>query len=748
MKKFIFYASLAWLFAASVLLPSSFEMRSVPEAKELKAIITGRVSGGGPVVNATIAFVKASDVAKSTSIQPVEDLAAQTPYKVKTSGQGAYAKDLPPGRYFVYVIPDPSDTKHLPGGDASNRSVDLTGGGTAVTNIELSERPSRSATWVGASKCLSCHMGMKSILETRHFNGIRMPGVPSKLMNFSYLKSVPPEPQFTGVGPQDTDGNGVNDFEKGKTITVKKGRASLAIKLGYVDNDKSGSLTNGDYLTATFGGRTYHIWYIDGAAGEGYDNGKQRLATKLDAGGNPLPISDSTTPGTFYVMPFQLKEYRAPDGKLKYKWDADLLDKWTDKAGMLLDRPDPTYNYDNKCLGCHTPFVTLKGDSKTGFRAILPPEPLGQFDHDNDGLPDNSNITCERCHGPGSDHVAIGRGSIVNPRKLAPAARSMVCGQCHERGDVKGEGRGTVDSVWTMFPSKGKDSEIEFPKVGLNFYLPSDFYGQPNGEGILPDFGTKDKTGTAFHNVMDFRTDAVHSWTEKEQGFGSRYNHSSWMHHDYLDHTRNRMYKNEFQLVNCSDCHNPHSRENPRQFRLRADNNALCLSCHNGENIKLGEFLNVTPNMIEDLEHSRATSRTLDTIAGDVMQHIRNYTFKVTGLAMGLPLSAYNPESPTMPVGNCITCHMPKVIGKNMYYYDAEGFLIEGDTRSHTFDIILPQVSRNMAAAGIPPIPNSCVTCHRGTEKVRFPDFRFKKGTAPGDKEFVPAQGWVKKEEK
>ncbi len=738
MRTFIRYAGLGSLLTAALLMPASVDIGT---GKELRGRIRGGVTGGEPVINATIALVKASEVAKSTSIQPLEDLVATTPYKVKTDGRGSYILDVPPGRYFVYVSLDPNDTKHLPGGDMSNRSVDVTGAGVVVTNVELSERASPSATWVGTGKCLSCHVGMKSILETRHFNGIRVPGIPSKLLDFSHMKSVPAEPQFTGVGPQDTDGNGVNDFEQGMTITIKKGKAVLPIKLGYVDNDKSGTLTNGDHLTATFGGKTYHIWLIDGAAGEGYDNGKQRVSTKLDAAGNPIPLSDQTTPGSYYVMPFQLKEYRAPDGKIKYKWDTDaVITRWTDNAGVLRSRPDPTYTYDNKCIACHAPLVTLKGDRKTGFRAILPPEPLGQVDLDNDGLLDSPNVTCERCHGPGSEHVAAAKGNIVNPAKLAPAARSMVCGQCHARGEG-----GTVDGVRTMCPSRGKDEKIEFPRVGQNFYLPSDFYGQPNGEGIAPDFGTKNRTGTALHELMDFRTDAQHSWTEKEQGFGSRMNHSSWMHHDWLDHTRNRMYKNEIQLVACFDCHNEHKKENPRQLRLRADNNALCLSCHNGDNIKLGEFLNVTRQMIGDLERATPTAPTLDAIATDVMNHIRKFTFKATGLAMGLPASAYNPENDALPMGRCITCHMPKVIGKNMYHYDADGFLIEGDTHSHAFDIILPQVSRNMAAAGVPPIPNSCVSCHRGTDKVRFPDFRFKKGPPPGDKEFIPAQGWVKK---
>jgi len=41
-------------------------------------------------------------------------------------------------------------------------------------------------------------------------------------------------------------------------------------------------------------------------------------------------------------------------------------------------------------------------------------------------------ITCERCHGPSEKHLADPRaGTIVNPSKLAPAARDSICEQCH-----------------------------------------------------------------------------------------------------------------------------------------------------------------------------------------------------------------------------------------------------------------------------------------------------------------------------
>ncbi|MGH9448974.1 MAG: hypothetical protein ACRD11_00365 [Terriglobia bacterium] len=46
-------------------------------------------------------------------------------------------------------------------------------------------------------------------------------------------------------------------------------------------------------------------------------------------------------------------------------------------------------------------------------------------------------ITCERCHGPAEAHLRNPvPGSIVNPAKLAPAARDSVCEQCHLSGEA------------------------------------------------------------------------------------------------------------------------------------------------------------------------------------------------------------------------------------------------------------------------------------------------------------------------
>lgn len=58
-------------------------------------------------------------------------------------------------------------------------------------------------------------------------------------------------------------------------------------------------------------------------------------------------------------------------------------------------------------------------------------------------------VACERCHGPGSEHIASGK-PMVNPAKLAPAARDSICEQCHLSGEIR-------------VPKMGKDEPVLNP---------------------------------------------------------------------------------------------------------------------------------------------------------------------------------------------------------------------------------------------------------------------------------------------
>ena len=84
------------------------------------------------------------------------------------------------------------------------------------------------------------------------------------------------------------------------------------------------------------------------------------------------------------------------------------------------------------CLFCHANRVLFIEGTRNQYR---------------DPIFDGLTIGCERCHGPGSLHVAERRTrtttesgmdtSIVNPRRLPPALRDSVCFQCHLLGDAR-----------------------------------------------------------------------------------------------------------------------------------------------------------------------------------------------------------------------------------------------------------------------------------------------------------------------
>ena len=216
------------------------------------------------------------------------------------------------------------------------------------------------------------------------------------------------------------------------------------------------------------------------------------------------------------------------------------------------------------------------------------------------------NVGCERCHGPGSEHVAHqGRPNIINPAKLNYVQANDVCIQCHSQGQP------------LKNPIQGK------------------YYDWPVGF----DVGK---------NLVDY-------WKLEEHKPGEL----SFTHFPEGTGHKNRMQGNDFvqslmytRGVTCFSCHDVHGTENDAILWKPAKN--ICLDCHGSS----------TPNgphasTIEAHTHHKAGSAGNECIAchmpkieqtiGDV--NVRAHTFRFITPA----------QSDALKIPNaCNLCHKDK----------------------------------------------------------------------------------------
>ena len=73
------------------------------------------------------------------------------------------------------------------------------------------------------------------------------------------------------------------------------------------------------------------------------------------------------------------------------------------------------------CLQCHASGIQRTPGTQNAYAA--PPFREG-------------GVACERCHGPGSDHITSGK-PMINPAKLAAPERDSICEQCHLSGEIR-----------------------------------------------------------------------------------------------------------------------------------------------------------------------------------------------------------------------------------------------------------------------------------------------------------------------
>jgi hypothetical protein len=123
--------------------------------------------------------------------------------------------------------------------------------------------------------------------------------------------------------------------------------------------------------------------------------------------------------------------YRTPGGELyqlPINWYSQTK-QWEMAPGYdRADHEGVTRRVRHECMFCHNAYAATPAEPLSYWRSQTFPAELPE------------GIGCQRCHGPGLEHVNVAkaqadrkaiRASIVNPSRLPARARNDVCYQCH-----------------------------------------------------------------------------------------------------------------------------------------------------------------------------------------------------------------------------------------------------------------------------------------------------------------------------
>lgn len=533
--------------------------------------VFGRVqeTAGAPVAGATVFAIPAelvtwsgltaSDVTSAATLdfdEPLErliDAQGTTFPHATTDARGDYSFVIPPGRYYIFVAPDPEvDPVHLPGGSASRQSAsaqDLIAAGRL--DIRVSAQPSSFdvENMIGTDACLGCHSAKASWKKHAHANGIHQPGKASPLQSAERLALVdaPMIAKFaadTTLYFYDYDATRGDDKFKVQEGGAIPATAEFAYRLfldGEIYKTEFQNLVNG--AADPVHGQQFPIDFLYGGLIH-----KQRLISRLNTSSRP-----PTQNGHYFIFPpldLQPGGTAAPplgNDRTRWPWKDERAGDFWDATAKRFKLPGLNETFDAQCASCHFTGFSIDPTTleATAFEAA-------------DGIPWKTpdrriegNLGCEFCHGPGKQHrdaIAAGRTTqfIVQPGLLSAERETAICGQCHSR-------------------PVGNDS------FGLHNQPPL------NHDNRMAPPGTRRKTWRAEYTtrpdgdpVADYWDDGVHSRKNRQQ---------------FSDLMKSKKYANPRMLVTCTSCHDIHATttdpvNNPRGLIAPIADNSLCSLCH------------------------------------------------------------------------------------------------------------------------------------------------------------------------
>lgn len=659
---------------------------------------------------------------------------------VTTAANGNFdLKKVAPGQVFLYVK-SPSD-KYL---DGETRKSLLLKSDMDLKDIQitLSGRPSMKAEYVGMETCAGCHADEWPVMF-KAFDGSPNASVHSRFVNEGTSQMIYPEmwpepgdvfiphdPRGELLMVQDPlDGHGLvnvvlctEDSRNGRQYFFKFYPEQTGDPLKEKDLNSSRNTKGAVWIpvAGTIGGQ--------GNWGEGYVDSQHKTADRYHNFGEGKQRWLARVQDVPYLKKW-MEDHDIPVMKVKQDYVA-FLPVYIMQDGTPVGSEDlaagdvgspkfwqkgpthwcpPTNTLSRGCAGCHATGVKI---AKTDIMDN-PEHPqksvVTAFDYID------LNTTCERCHGPGSEHASSrDKTKIIQPKYLTAKAGNELCGQCHGSHSGKSERPKGVH--------KYPFDQANVGSLGDGFFVP----------------GVYDFNDFYFNNDMpsvnnDWKEGTFNTWPDQVHARA----HSMML----SDVKRSPHNNNEMEKLTCYSCHDAHTLDGGPasmmvggfDFKNAAYwNNTLCLACHAGS----GSFMDVTVADVAALQADagREVSRDGKALMIEPAEAImaKSRVAKAVGKHMqvgaGMGGALYTPEDMDMPVGSCVSCHMAKIgklfdLNDDAQYHlarDSKGMIAvaEGNVGNHIMDIVWPGQSSVLLKADPSKghdydiMPNSCSRCH------------------------------------
>src|ERR1035437_3062784 len=326
-------------------------------------------------------------------------------------------------------------------------------------------------------------------------------------------------------------------------------------------------------------------------------------------------------------------------------------------------------HYSKSCISCHTVGYDTNSFASNGgfddvaavlgwtFPTVLT---IGNWANMPEQLKDVSNIQCENCHGPGSQHMFSG-GVVGNTNAITVSYGAGTCSQCH-------------DSLTGHFKSAEWNNSLHSRSARQTS---PQCVRCHTGPGFI---GWATAGGMSAQNAYPTNIISANS---------------------YSTNILTTAPKTSYEAITCQACHDPHDASNPHQLRMgynvtlsdgtvvtNAGSGGLCMECHNNRNGSVTNMMAKYP-LIQANWAGGSSFGTHDSPQGDMLEGVNAVTYGQVIPSLPHPNGASN---------TCPACHMHPIASTDPAFTLAGG---------HTF-----KMSYTNSLGVNTPVTYVCSQCH------------------------------------